>query len=87
MVTTCYSQQSAANVMTMYSNRILTDLNQFVPLAKQVKANKATQLIGIIGFIATVFSTFTVRRFKRRHIFIFGEAAMGFSLFLTSVYA
>ena len=27
MVTTCYSQQSAANVMTMYSNRILTDLN------------------------------------------------------------
>lgn len=73
MITTMYSQQSAANVFTMYSNRIMTDMNAGVTDAsKMISANDATIWLGIISFVSTCFSTLTVRRFKRKELLIAG---------------
>lgn len=65
----------------MYSARIMTDLNSDVTdPSKMITANQATIWLGVVSFVTTCFSSFTVRRFKRRTLLIAGEFLM--SLFL-----
>jgi len=37
-----FAQQSGANMFFMYSNRIITENNKFVPEDKKILANRAT---------------------------------------------
>lgn len=78
-------QQTSANVYMMFSNRIISELNEYIPKERQIAANLATQLIGTMGAIICCLSFTVVPRFGRQYLLARGFLLMTINLYCTVV--
>ena len=56
--------------MLMYSNRIITIMNEGVAPKNKVNGNLGTQILGVTSFFVTLASLYTINRFKRKDLMI-----------------
>lgn len=68
----------------MFSNRIITDLNQYVPEEKKILANKATQIFGTVSAFTGFLGAFTASRLGRRTMTLSGFFCVAISHFIIS---
>ena len=74
------------NVLNIFSNRIITDLNEYVPDEKKILANQATQIVGITGAVAVFISIPLIKRFGRKSLSLGGAVLVTLTHFLTAFY-
>lgn len=74
------------NVLNIFSNRIITDLNEYVPDDKKILANQATQIIGITGAFAVFLSIPFIKRFGRKTLTFYGIGLVTICHFLTAFF-
>ena len=56
------------------------------PEEKKIPANSVSQAFGLVGGIVTFFGFYTVKKFKRRTLLIFGFASLTVCLFLMALF-
>jgi len=86
MIITSLVQQAAINVMFMYSNRIVTNINTKLPDDEKIAANISTVVIGFFAFLGTIGSFCVVRRNPRRSVFIWGQLGVAICLGMLSLF-
>ena len=65
-------QFAGVNLINMYSNRLVTIMNEDIKKENQITANAATQVIGLCTFISAFGSIYTVQSFPRRSLYLWG---------------
>ena len=65
-------QWIGCNIINIFSNRIVTDVNRYLPDSKKVLANTATQLFGYLGLVTSCLGAFLLSTFGRRTMTITG---------------
>ena len=86
MVITSLCQQSSVNVWTIFSNRIVTTVNETMPISSQFKANLGTQLVGYSSGISAMCAFIILQKYKRKSIFLAGQFLMALNLALFSLF-
>ena len=66
----------------MFSNRLITDLNETVPSDKKILANRATQLLGLIGGVASLVGAVVASKLGRKTMTVIGYIFVSLSHFL-----
>jgi hypothetical protein len=70
----------------MFSNRIFTNFNVEAPESQRVPGNLATQVIGVSCLLGSLISFYTVRRFGRRSLVLWGQLVVVIQIFLAALF-
>ena len=78
-------QFAGINVFNMYSNRLVTIINQKIEKDGQVSANVATQIVGVCSIVSALGAVYTVQNFGRRTLYLWGQGLTAIFLALFAV--
>ena len=65
-------QQTGTNIFNMFSNRIIVIMNESIPKENQIQGNIGTQMLGIVAGIFGLLAPYSVKRFNRRSLIVYG---------------